>query len=321
MTGTGTSEAQGRVANLVIAGVGKSGTSSMFAYLASHPDICGSSVKETHFFDPVLDGDPVPPLTEYARFWAHADGQRYRLEATPLYCLGGQAMVEAFEAHLPPGHRVLMLVRDPVERLAVNFAYMQSKLALPDVDTFDTYVERCLAGRPVGDDESGARHGSAWARSFYGDYLGPWIEHLGPRLRLIWFEDLARDPGACVDATLRWLGLDPTPVASQGHQVHNPTTVARSRVLQRVAMSVNARAGALLLDHPRMRHRVRSAYLRLNGVAHEDPVVSPRTRARLEAALLDSNRRLARLLADAGHERLPPWLEATLDGATTWEGR
>lgn len=39
-----------KCANLIIAGFGKAGTTSLFEYLSSHPDICGSAVKETKFF-------------------------------------------------------------------------------------------------------------------------------------------------------------------------------------------------------------------------------------------------------------------------------
>ena len=43
--------------NVVIAGAPKCGTTSLFAWLADHPDVCGSNVKEARYFlDP---GDPL----------------------------------------------------------------------------------------------------------------------------------------------------------------------------------------------------------------------------------------------------------------------
>ncbi len=45
-----------RVPNLVIVGVVKSGTTSLFNYLSQHPDICPSDVKETRYFDPLRFG-------------------------------------------------------------------------------------------------------------------------------------------------------------------------------------------------------------------------------------------------------------------------
>jgi hypothetical protein len=299
-----------RVANLVIAGVGKSGTSSMFSYLAAHPEICGTAVKETHFFDPVLRGEPLPPLEEYARHWAHAAGERYRLEATPLYCLGGDPMLDAFAAHLPPDLRVLILLREPVDRLAVNFAYMKAKLALPDIETFDEYVDRCLTLRDQGIDGDPATGATGWARSFYGDYLGPWIERLGPRLRLVWFDDLVADPEACVRDVLAWLDLDPSPAAEVDYRVHNPTTAPRSRLVQRAVVAVHHRAGAALAARPGLRRRARAAYLRLNGRPNEQPTVSAEARTRLDEALAPSNARLADLATQAGYRDLPPWLRA-----------
>ena len=71
------------VANLVIAGVPKAGTGSLFAYLAQHPDVCGSDVKELGYFNyysPWRKQGPPPPLQEYARHWAHCSGQRYLLD-------------------------------------------------------------------------------------------------------------------------------------------------------------------------------------------------------------------------------------------------
>ena len=43
---------------LLIAGVNKAGTTSVFQYLSSHPDVCGSAVKETKFFAVDWTGEP-----------------------------------------------------------------------------------------------------------------------------------------------------------------------------------------------------------------------------------------------------------------------
>lgn len=305
-----------RLANFIIVGVGKSGTSSMFAYLAEHPEICGSTVKETHFFDPVLRGDPLPPMSEYATYWSHAAGERYRLEATPLYCLGGDAMIDALERHLGPDLHVMIMLRDPVERLSQNFAYMKAKMALPGIDTFDQYVDRCLDLRARGLDVGPESEASSWTRSFYGDYLGPWFDRFGPQLRMVWFEDLAEYPEQTVAVTFSWLGLDPTPADSIDYRIHNRTTSARFAGLQRLAVSANRLAGEQLDRFPAVRRRLRDAYLRVNGRDATVTVVSPEARQRIEEALGDSNLRLAAMLTDAGYQRLPTWLVDAIGDTT-----
>lgn len=302
-----------RVANLLIAGVGKSGTSSMFSYLAAHPEICGADTKEVHYFDPVLLGVPLPPLEEYAAHWAHADGERYRLEATPLYCLGGDDMLDAFERYLSPDLRVLLLVREPVERLASNFAYMKGRGALQDVPDLDAYVERRMGSVGLDPSASDAMVGSAWRRSFYGDYLGPWLRRLGPRLRLVWFDDLARDPAACVTEVLDWLDLDPAGVAGVSFEIHNPTLGTRHQWLRDMAILGDRAAGSVLSRHPALRGHLRAWYCRLNALDDDASGVSSRTRARLESVFEESTARFADMVVEAGYDDLPAWLTTARD--------
>ena len=77
---------------LIIGGTSKAGTTSVFNYLASHPQICASEEKETRFF---LDLDyPLPSelrseregALAYLRFFVEAQrqsGEAWKLEATP----------------------------------------------------------------------------------------------------------------------------------------------------------------------------------------------------------------------------------------------
>jgi hypothetical protein len=41
-----------KLPNLIIGGVHKAGTTSVFTYLSMHPDVCGSSTKEIGFLCP-----------------------------------------------------------------------------------------------------------------------------------------------------------------------------------------------------------------------------------------------------------------------------
>src|SRR5688500_8554449 len=64
-----------RLPNLIIAGVPKGGTTSLFRYLAQHPDICAARNKELRYFDAVRYGEPVAPLSSYAEHFGHWTGQ------------------------------------------------------------------------------------------------------------------------------------------------------------------------------------------------------------------------------------------------------
>ena len=49
----------------IIAGVNKCGTTSVFRYLADHPDVCASSIKETRFFNAVEETKNVKLYEDY----------------------------------------------------------------------------------------------------------------------------------------------------------------------------------------------------------------------------------------------------------------
>src|SRR5262245_42062490 len=51
--------------DVVIAGVNKAGTTSLFVSLSEHPDIAPSAVKETRFFLPARYGRPLESAADY----------------------------------------------------------------------------------------------------------------------------------------------------------------------------------------------------------------------------------------------------------------
>ncbi len=68
-----------KLANLIIAGVNKAGTTSLFYYLSAHPEICGSKDKETCYFLPLLYDQQVAPISEYEKQFSHCESERYRI--------------------------------------------------------------------------------------------------------------------------------------------------------------------------------------------------------------------------------------------------
>src|SRR5688572_22585305 len=94
-------ETAGRLPNLVIAGVPKAGTTSLFSYLTQHPEVCGSDVKEPRYFNPLRLGSELGPIEDYAAHFGHCAGQRYAMEASPGYSYGGGPLARGLREALP----------------------------------------------------------------------------------------------------------------------------------------------------------------------------------------------------------------------------
>lgn len=110
--------------NLIIAGVGKAGTTSLFSYLSKHPDICTSNIKETHYFSPLIDDKELQPIDDYKKYFCHCDDHRYILEATPRYFYGGVKVARAIYERLGP-IKIILVFRDPVNRLFSFYKHLK----------------------------------------------------------------------------------------------------------------------------------------------------------------------------------------------------
>ena len=116
------------MANLLVAGVPKAGTGSMWAYLTRHPDICGADEKEVGYFNyynPRRHTGEPPPVESYARHFAHCGDQRYALDATPTYSYGGRPVIEAVQSILDRP-KIIITLRNPVDRLFSAYTFQRT---------------------------------------------------------------------------------------------------------------------------------------------------------------------------------------------------
>ncbi len=96
-------------------GVQRAGTSRWFALISAHPEIATpNSMKELHFFDRFHSGGWRPEeLAAYERYFPRPAGAKAG-EWTPLYA--SAPWIAPLLAEAAPRARLLMLVRDPLER-------------------------------------------------------------------------------------------------------------------------------------------------------------------------------------------------------------
>lgn len=294
-----------RLANAVIAGVNKAGTTSMFVSLAAHPQVAPSTVKETGFFLPLRYGEKLPPLAEYASYFAGARDEPIRLEATPAYFYGGRRLASRMDEVLP-GARILLSLREPVARLASFFTFQKARLRLPEAMTIEEYVAACEQfteddfADPANEPYFGLRGGQ------YADYLPAWLETFEGRIRVVFFEDLVSEPATITREVAVWLGIDPDALPALPDKSENRTVGYRNRWFQRLALTANDGLERWLRRHPDLKRRLRSAYYRLNGKAARANV-PPSMTDRLRQHYAEPNARLAEQLSTLD-VRCPPWV-------------
>lgn len=214
---------------LIVGGATKAATTSVFFYLAEHPDICRASLKEPRFF---LDVDypvrsshrlEVEGPEKYLDFYAHCGDEAVRMEATPDY-LHSPGTAGRIARHLP-GARMVFLLREPVSRLESWYRFARQDGMIPGDMDFAAFVRAQAEGDEV---RSAPQHLRALDQGRYARDLRRYVEALGcDRIHVAFFEDLVEDPRPVVEEICRFAGLDPTPLADLVYRVHNPTRATR----------------------------------------------------------------------------------------------
>jgi hypothetical protein len=278
--------------NLIIAGVAKAGTTSLYHYLAQHAEICASDVKELNYFGAE---EGLPPVDAYSRHFQGCAGQPYLMEASPSYCYQGEAVIEPMR-HALERPRVIISLRDPVTRFWSAFTFLRS-MGRRDTDLgIHPYIDRCLARPPT--DPSPLSVGR------YIDWLPAWFDSFGPDLQLVFAEHMFSSPQRTVDGILSWLDLGREVVVDQ--QTHNETAEARSHSVARLAYTAGRMSDRALARWPRAKGLLRTTYRRFNTRRLSDAMPED-VRARLTGYYAGPTRELSRYLTDRGVTDRPSW--------------
>jgi hypothetical protein len=227
-----------RMPNFLVIGAAKSGTTSLYHYLAQHPDVFMSPVKEPNFF--ALEGEKpafrapgaderinrwsVTDPDEYRKLYEGANGEKVLGEASPIYLYSEKA-AGRIKHHVPEA-RLITILRNPAERAYSGFLH----LLLNGRETTTDF------GEALALEEERKRENWDWiwhykSMGFYYEQLTRYLESFSQeQIKIYLYEDLERDPAGVVRDAYGFLGVDvsfvPKPPAR-----YNATGIPRSRRL------------------------------------------------------------------------------------------
>jgi hypothetical protein len=226
--------------NFLVAGVPKAGTTALHAALSRHPGIYMSLIKEPKFFltdgPPPTKGGPGDALTYREHVWQRdkyevlfdaAPAGTLRGEATPLYLYDSGAMRRIRD--LIPDARLIVIIRDPVERAHSNWTHLWSAGLEPESD----FLRACA--------EEPGRIAAGWASfwhytglSRYGEQLQRAFE-IFPReqVLVLRYRSLIDDPVAALDRICAFLGVETgiiTEIPRENVTAHPEQTLAHRAV-------------------------------------------------------------------------------------------
>jgi len=100
-----------------LVGAPRSGTTALYTYLKSHPEIFMSPIKETQFFAADLLGEhrPIRTWAEYLNCFSGAQSEKRIGEASALY-LSSRSAPAAIKAFCATA-RIIVILRNPVDMM------------------------------------------------------------------------------------------------------------------------------------------------------------------------------------------------------------
>lgn len=297
-----------RYPNLIIAGVNKAGTTSLFTYLAHHPEICPSNVKETCFFLYTRYNEEQPPVEEYLKYFSHCSDERYVMESTPAYFYGGRAVAEKLYA-VDQEAKVVIILRNPVDRVLSFFKHKKSIMELDRNVDFRDYLEEC---RRFSDEQLNERKNDNYFSlngGLYSRYLRSWHEIFRENMKVLFFDDLVGDTQKTVKNLCDWLELDTDIYNDQSlFTVENKSIGYKNAGIHKAAIKLNDILEKILRKNVALKATLRKVYYTING-RDERPSVDGESFEWLEGFYSKSNKEVSEFLKTLGYQNLPRWLE------------
>ncbi|WP_214414031.1 sulfotransferase family protein [Sphaerisporangium fuscum] len=239
--------------DFLVIGAPKAGTTALHAALARHPGLYMSRVKEPKFFltdgPPPARGGPGDAQTYKEHIWRRPDYEALfdrapagalKGESTPFYLYDRQAQRRI--RALVPDARLIVILRDPVERAHSNWTHLWSAGLEPVGDV----VRACA--------EEERRIAAGWSAFWHYVSLGRYgeqLEHLFtlfPRENVLFFRyrELVDAPVRTLDRICAFLGVEQGVLRELPREnvTAHPEPTLRHRALSRVL-----RAGATVGRH------------------------------------------------------------------------
>ena len=293
--------------NLIIPGVAKCGTTTIYDLLAAHPRVTGGIEKEVRF---LMDADDelcpnVNVRDSGLDAWASQYADRGQgdfdiwMDASPQYQY--QCVARDVIAALDPQPKVLFILRNPARRLFSLYQYARyHQRCLPHVSSFAQFIDEIR--EPVAEALRDQKMMvSAWRDSQYDRMLEEWSVVVAPEnLFVTSVEELGEDREGVLTALAGWLGIDPQGLIDAKIDRSNPTVVTKSRLLRKLG----GKAAKALPDTAIVR-RLKTAVRELNSapIDRDEIRENAALMAQLDAEFAPHMAQFAALSMKLGHMR------------------
>lgn len=254
--------------NLFIVGAPKCGTSAICAFLAQHPKIFISAVKEPfHFVE-----NPVLNAREYSKLFENSHSYRRRGEGSTGYLYGADTPQRLYS--LGEDVKIVICLRQP-EKMAYSLWQFMKLSGNEIADFWDALEEEEVRSRDAEYLASRAGRSENYLyreRAMYSRYVNNYLDVFGAdRIKFVIFEEFQKNPAQVMSDLFDFLDVDSsfTPTFKRV----NEGGVVRSRMLQKLRQRKYPLLRSLVPST--LRWKIRQLILNANKKAAPNGVIDP----------------------------------------------
>lgn len=292
--------------NFLVIGAEKAGTTALYHYLAQHPQVYMSPVKEAHFF--TFEGErgggigpghrPAEHVTSvdaYRELFEAASDEKAIGEASTsyIYYPNVASKIRTYVPHV----KLIAVLRDPADRAYSNFLHCRW-LGREPLDDFASALR-------AEDERVQEGWGALWhyrRKGLYHEQLARYFSVFdAEQIKVFLYEDLRSNPVVVTQDIFAFLGVDASFVPDVSAKL-NVSGVPKNRRLHAVVTTLNRSAVKRFLPSGIVR-ALREPVRR--RILTKPPTLSPELRRELVAASREDVLRLQ----DAIGRDLSSWLE------------
>ncbi len=290
---------------LIIAGVHKSATTSLYEYLMLHKDICCGKKKEIHYYTPLRYEKNIDSLDSYLQQFSQCTEKQYLLEASPSYLYGKSVIAQKIHNDFK-NVRIIMILREPTERFISFFRFTKSDFRLNKDIEFRDFIDKSYALKDTVDTDDLCYR--TFREGEYSKYLEEWFNVFGDSLKVIFFDDIKENPQNVIFDLCRWLHISDNLYKDLTiFEIKNKTKASRFKSIYKIASFINMRFELFFRKHPSVKKTLYKLYFLFNEDKTKDNLQSSDIDY-LRTLYADENKKLAMLLKKHGYTRLPKWL-------------
>ena len=264
---------------LIIAGTTKAGTTSLFNWLAEHPEVSASFRKETNFF---LDKEWENPsvyryedgIEKYGANYRYSSAEKLYIEASPEYLYSPGTPVKIINSL--PKAKILFILRDPFSRLISWYKFAKQIGIISPNLTFENFIIQQSQN-------TGSIKSNILEQGLYSKYLVRYFEIFDSnRVKVIFFEELSANPFEVMKDICKFCEIDLEFYNNFQFEVFNKSERMRFVKIHQIYIAIRKN---LSLNMPLMYIRLKKIwdyfkplYIWLNSIKDHELIISKHAR-------------------------------------------